>query len=662
MDKNTIVGFVLIAAILIGFQLYMSPSEEEIAAQQQYNDSVATAQNLAKEQQLLIDQAYADSVGQVEKAYADSIRLADQAKLDSLNAINPALADSLLAAREAEKAARMQAAKATKNAQFGRFSMSGGSTPQYYTIENDEFIATVSSTGGKIVALELKNFKTYDSAALFLWKEEHAKFGFEFAEGGNKYNTSDLYFATDGGNIKVTGEEEKSLVMRLYEDDSRNNYVEYTYTIKGNSPHLSFDFAINGLPDLVPASNPQLALNWEIRGLKKEKSLSAERRYSTVMYRYFDEKRDYIWEGRDDEAEMEQKTRWIDFKQNFFSAFLVNETGFSDNGSKVWTTTFQESDEYLLGYGADMRIDVQDRSRPAAHLEFLFIENSLEKLGSYERDYEEVVDLGWAIFGWVNRFLVIPIFNLLQSTGMAYGIIILLLTIFIKIILFPLMYRNYKSSAKMRVLRPEINAINEKFPDKADAMKRQQGTMELYRKTGVNPFSGCVPMLIQMPILYAMFRFFPAAIELRGESFLWADDLSGYDSIIDLGFEIPFYGDHVSLFTLMMAASTLIYTRMNSANMSMPSQPGMPNMKVMMYIFPFMMIFFFNSFSSALSYYYFLSNVISITQIWAVKRFMIDEDKIREKIDENKKKPKKKSRFQERLEEVQRQRATANKK
>ena len=348
------------------------------------------------------------------------------------------------------------------------------------------------------------------------------------------------------------------------------------------------------------------------------------------------------------------------FKQHFFSAIVVNKDGFLANKSTL-ATSGTEAEDYVMDYSADLAFKATSNGfSKNGRLEFFFGPNQYHILAKYDRDYDEVIDYGWAIFGTVNRWITIPLFNMMEGWGMSYGLIILLITLIIKMLLLPITYKNYLSSAKMKVLKPEIEAISKKFPDKKDSAKKQQATMALYSQTGVSPLAGCIPMLIQMPILYAMFRFFPSSIELRQESFLWADDLSAYDSIFELGFEIPIYGDHISLFTLLMAASTILYTRMNSGQMSMGgSTPGMPNMKVMMYLFPVMMLFFFNNYSSALSYYYFLANCISMGQMWFVNKYFINEDKIRAKIETNKKKKKKKSKFATRLEEVQKKQRAA---
>ena len=291
-------------------------------------------------------------------------------------------------------------------------------------------------------------------------------------------------------------------------------------------------------------------------------------------------------------------------------------------------------------------------------LSFYFGPNDYELLKSRGAEQEDIINLGWGIFGYVNKIMIIPIFNVIKKMGLSIGLLIILLTLIIRLIVLPLTYKNYKSSAKMRVLKPEIEKINEKYKDgKKDAMKKQQETMALYKSTGVNPMAGCLPMIIQMPILFAAFRFFPASLDLRQKSFLWAEDLSAYDSIYAWsGFEIPFYGNHISLLTILMCISTLFYTRMNNNSMAQPSQPGMPNMKVMMYIFPFMMLFFFNNFASGLSLYYLAGNLISMGLMFTIKKYMVDEDKIRLQLDSNKLKPKKKSKFQQRLEDAAKQR------
>jgi YidC/Oxa1 family membrane protein insertase len=289
---------------------------------------------------------------------------------------------------------------------------------------------------------------------------------------------------------------------------------------------------------------------------------------------------------------------------------------------------------------------------------FLFVPNDFDLLLSFDRELEDIINLGWDILTWISRFLINPIFSFLMTSGLSIGLIIIILTIIVKLIIMPLTYKNYMSTAKTKVIKPEITKINSKYEGKTDrnaAMKKQQETMALYKQTGVNPMAGCIPMIIQAPILFAVFKYFPASLDLRHKGFLWAEDLSSYDSVLDFGFSIPVYGDHISLFAILMAASTLVYTITNSSQMAQPTQPGMPNMKVIMYMMPIFLLFVFNSYSSGLSFYYFCGNLMNIGIMWGIKNYLIDEDKIRLKIESNKKKKKKKSRFQQRLEEVSKQ-------
>jgi YidC/Oxa1 family membrane protein insertase len=362
--------------------------------------------------------------------------------------------------------------------------------------------------------------------------------------------------------------------------------------------------------------------------------------------------RDYLSNTKDEEKDLDGRTNWVAFKQDFFSVALVSDAGFASSGSEIGITAMTDS-VHNKRYLAKLAFEAE----PAANVSLpmrLYLGpnhyNTLRRTGIPQ--FDRIIDLGWGIFGWMNRFLVIPIFNFLGRFHLSYGIIILVLTIAIKLLLMPLTYRNQRSSARMKALRPEMDAINEKFKD-GDPLKKQQATMDLYRKAGVNPAAGCVPMLIQLPVLYAMFRFFPASIELRQQKFLWADDLSSFDSVLQLPFTIPAYGDHVSLFTLLMCISTIVYSVINQKQM--PAQQGMPSMKLMIYLFPIMMLFFMNNFSSGLSYYYLLANLISILQMTVLSRWFIDEKKMRAELLENMKKPRKKSRWQQRLEELQKQ-------
>jgi len=384
---------------------------------------------------------------------------------------------------------------------------------------------------------------------------------------------------------------------------------------------------------------------WNAVGQRNEKGLAWERQHSAIYYLELGEERDYLSDGQEDDEVLEESLSWLSFKQNYFSALVSSPQPFAP-GAKLANVMPADDTTYVMGYAAELPYDGQP-------LHFYFGPNdlaSLETTGLTE--VGRIIDYGWWIFGWVNRNIILPVYGFIAQYIGNLGLIVLILTLVIKSVLFPITWKNFMSSAKMRLLRPELDVINEKHKD--DAMQRQQETMELYRKTGVNPMAGCLPALLQMPILYAMFRFFPSNIDMRGQSFLWADDLGAYDSILTLPFNIPFYGAHVSGFTILMAASMFAYMRMTMANQSMPTQPGMPDMKTIQNIMPFTMLFFFNGFASGLSLYYFTANVVSIGQMVAIKRFFIDEDKIKAKIEDNKSKAKDRTKpsFMERLQEA----------
>ncbi|MBM3428262.1 MAG: membrane protein insertase YidC, partial [Bacteroidetes bacterium] len=375
----------------------------------------------------------------------------------------------------------------------------------------------------------------------------------------------------------------------------------------------------------------------------------AERSRSSVFFTEMDKDRDYLSETGGDEKMVENRLNWAAFKQNYFSAAVISPNGFLEN-AKLNVLTPEEDTIHTKVYRAELPIDL---STGQAQLNFFFGPNEQSLLSATEvHEFDHIIDYGWGIIGWVNTYAVRPLFWFLSSWIGSFGIIILIVTLIIKMVLFPITWKNLLNGAKMRAIKPEIDELNKKYEGK-DPMEKQTATMALYRQTGVNPFAGCIPVLIQMPVLYAMFRFFPAEIALRGQSFLWAEDLAAYDSILNLPFDIPFYGNHVSLFTLLMTASTFVYTRMSMSSQPTMTQPGMPNMNVMMNLFTFMMLFFFNSMPSGLTMYYFVANVMSIGQMWAIRKYFINEDEIRSKIEDNKKKPNKKSSFQQRLEEMQ---------
>lgn len=622
MDKNSVIGLVLIGLLLVAYSIYQRPSDEQIAEQRRIQDSITAVQ------------------AQIE---ADkTVNSFKNTQTDSSGALLSSSDDSLATAVKNE-ALRLK---------YGVLAASSEGNVSDVEITTDLLKITFSNKGGIPIRAELNGYRTYDSLPLILFDENTSNLGIEFTYPSlGNFNTSDFYFKSNAENGNLSGEDVKVLVYELSLGDGRK--IENRYTIKGNSYDIGVETNLLDAGGVV--TSPKIV--WEMSSYQNEKGIDMERNNSTFFFKEVDRSRDYLSETSDDSEVIDKhKLQWLAFKQNFFSAILIGNNPFG-KGSTLESYPYPEENDSLSQYYKAI-IPLESSGSGTIFSAQLFLgPNDYKTLKPYGMELDKVINLGWGIFGWVNKYLVIPIFDWLGSTGLSYGIIILILTLIIKVILTPLTWKNYLSSAKMRVLKPEIDELNEKHKD-ADPMKKQQATMELYRKTGVSPFAGCIPMLIQMPILYAMFRFFPSSIQLRHESFLWADDLSSYDSIASLPFHIPAYGDHVSLFTILMCLSTLVYTIYNSSNMPTQTQPGMPNMKVIMYIFPFLMLFFFNGFASGLSYYYFLANVISILQMIVIKNFFIDEDKIKMQIAENKQKKgvKGKSKFQQKLEEMAKQR------
>jgi YidC/Oxa1 family membrane protein insertase len=429
--------------------------------------------------------------------------------------------------------------------------------------------------------------------------------------------------------------------------------IGYTYKLKDGKYDIDYDVYFDGFND---DQVEKMRFKADFQLLATEKHLPNEQRNSVVFFQYEEDSYDYIWNT--DDLEFEENIEWISFKQSFFATIISNKTNFSADNSTIKIEDFdnEEQTRYTKHYVADVALGAT-KAENVVELNWYMGPVDYDILASYDNGTEDIVELGPGLFRWINKYALRPLFAGMIGWGIGVGIAILLLTIIVKLVLSPVNYKMYKSSAMMKVLKPEIEKITAKFPKKEDAMKKQQATMALYRETGVSPLAGCVPMLIQMPILFAIFRLFPASIELRQRAFLWAEDLSSFDSPIQLGFEIPFYGSHVSIFTLLMAITTLLYTHFNSGNMQQPSQPGMPNMKYIMYFFPIMMIFFFNSYSSGLSFYYFISTLMTIGIMFGIKKFLIDDEKLLAKIEAKKadpsKKGKGKSKFQQRLEEAQ---------
>ena len=602
MDRNSITGVILIVLIVIGYNALFPPViEVEVETSENNNTNV------------IIEEA------NVNEETNTSI-VSDTTELNDLH-----------------------------QRTYGVFAPSAQGSDEDILIENDVLKLSISPKGGRIVSAILKDYQTSDSLPLNLINRDSSAFNITFFSEGNRIiNTQDLYF-------KSVDKSDRSVAMRMMA--SNGGYLEYVYQLNDGDYMMDFNVNTVGLEKIIPSNRNDLELKWSINLPSTEKSIENERMYSTVYFKYLNDEVDYLSETKDDEESLEGKTQWIGLKHQFFSSVLVNNDGF-EKPTSVKTTTRESSTDFVKNLEVETQLPYNHNFRESIPLKLYLGPNHYETLSTYNMDLERMIPLGWGIFRWVNKYAVIPIFNWLDDSITNYGIIILIMTFIIKMALAPFTLKAYKSQAKMKVLKPEIDKINEKQKDK-DPMKAQQATMALYKKAGVNPLGGCVPMLLQMPILFALFRFFPASIELRQKSFLWATDLSTYDSVLDLPFEIPFYGDHVSLFTLLMTISTLLYTRMNSQM----SGPQMAQIKWMMYLMPIMFLGFFNNYAAGLSYYYFLANMVTFGQQFIMRKYFIDEAAILTQIENNKKRPVKKSKFQKRLEDMaKRQQEAANKK
>jgi len=628
MDKNTFTGLLLIVGIFVLFTYINAPTDEEIAEQRRVHDSLEQVQRNLPE---AIEEQGSRTIE--NKEVGEEVQLKDGEKTP----------DSL----ENQRLKQL----------YGSFSTAAQKEPKQFRVETDLMWIDFSTKGGKILKVTLKDYQTYDGRELVLF-DSTSSYNLNFFTRDNLNLYSDeLVFETEAEPFQLSGSDERKVSFTL--NAGNDQYLEYIYTIQGDDYLIDYHVNLVNMDQLIDMRSGEIYFNWKVNAPNQEKSLKAQRDASTIFFKYKNEDVDDLGLGLEETQELEASAKWVSLKQQYFNTTVIADDYFDKSKAFFKMETDEASTNYVKQLSTSLTFEVGGGSIEKLGMAFYFGPNKYNILKKHGHDLEEIIDLGWGIFGWVNQFAVIPVFNFLDSFHLNYGIIILILTILLKLVLSPITYKTYLSGAKMRVLKPEITEINEKYKD--DAMKKQQATMALYRQTGVNPLSGCIPLLIQMPILFAMFRFFPASIELRQESFLWADDLSTYDSIYDFpaGFSIPFYGDHISLFTLLMAASIMVYTKFNS-QMSMGAAtegPMAAQMKIMMYLMPVMMLFFFNSYSAGLSYYYFLANVISIGQTFLIRKVFINEDAIRAKIEKNKKRPKanKKSGFQKRLEEMAKQ-------
>lgn len=620
MDRNSIIGLLLIGAIMIGATLFNKTDSDT------------------------------DIKKKTETLKKDSVTVA--AKTNSTNKINsqPKFEiDSL--SKEKNDSIFNEKLKL----EFGDFALSAQSdSVKDISFETELFKGKIGCKGGTINNLVLNQYKTWELNPLSLLFKDSTNLNFTIPNGNIQVRSSDLYFKSldKKSQYIVKGTDSLSFIIRA--EGTNNKTIDYKYTLYGNSYKIGFSVI---LPS--ETSNKNISVNWNQLSPRLEKNHQNEQNSSTIYYKDSENEVDKINPLASEKYTTEKALSWIGFKQQFFTSVLISESAIQTGA--ILETRASSSDSLNKYMQADFNIAVEPNSKNSLNFQFYFGPTHYATLNKVGFDLQKQIPLGWGIFGWVNKLIVIPAFNFLGQFNLGYGLVILLLTLYIKILLLAFQFKSYISQAKMRVLKPEMDELNEKYKDD-DPLKKQQAVMELYRSAGVNPLGGCLPMLFQIPILFALFNFFPNAIELRQESFLWAEDLSTYDSIITLPFEIPFYGTHVSLFALLMTVSTIIYTRMNN-QLSAGSSQMMPQLKWMMYLMPVIFLFVLNSYAAGLNYYYFLANIITFAQQFAFRKF-VDDDKIHAKIQENKKKPKKSNTgsFQQRLEEMAKTRAEKNKK
>ena len=602
MNKNTIIGFLLIGVIMFGFTWYQS---------RQYQDQMEAQEQL-------------DSIARVEQMAAmamDSVKKAQGIveETDVKVSVIPTYKDSLLTS------ARMAEASV-------------------YRLANEKIEIEFTSRGAQPYSVKLNDYKSYDSTDLYLIRPDMSRYDIKLYAGEN-INTKDF-------NFEVVEHSDSVLVMRL--PFSNGGFIQQRYALAADSYSLYNELSLVGMEGVIPHNVSMLDIDWNVVIPRLEKGYRYEKQYSMLDY-YFtgDKKPEQIARGKDDNERVDTKVKWFAFQQQFFSAIMTAANEFASADFAVKFFNEDDPTKNLMACSAKLRSDFNIASGDVVlPYEFYFGPNDYSILKDYGQKYEKIIPLGGWLVGWISRFVIIPCFNFLGKFISNYGLIILLMTIIIRIVISPLTIKSYKSSAKMQVLKPEIDQLNKKYPNEKDAMKKQQAMMELYRKAGISPMGGCLPMLLQMPILFAMFRFFPACIDLRQQKFLWADDLSAYDSIWNFGVNIPLLGDHLSLFALLMAVTMFFYSKMTSSQMS--DDPNMAGMKFMsVWLMPIMMFFICNNLSSALSYYYLLSNIFTMAQTWYIRKFVVTEDRVRAEMVANANKPKQKSKWQQRLEEAQ---------
>ncbi len=620
MDKKSLIGLVLMGVLLVAYSIFTKPSKEAMERNQRYNDSISRVEaqkNFESQQKKSLN----DSTAQITAA----------ATPEELNQI--------------------------KVNQLGAFADASTGEEKFFFLENKKIKVKFTSKGGRPYSAELKDYKTFEEKPVLLFDGETTHFSLQFFTQNKAIATQNLYFLPQTQEISQDAQSgTKTLVMRL--PAGEGSWIDFVYTLEPDSYKLSYTIRMQGMDKVLGKNTSMIDLDWLMDIRQQEKWKKGDAQYATVQYKFYQSEAGKLKPSTIKAASTENlttKVEWIGFKQQFFSTVLMANNYMTS--ARISSVTPEEDAVPIKTFSAEISLPFEGKSQEDIGLTFYFVPNHYKTLKAEGHDLTNLVDLGWKFISWINKWFVINIFHWLEGVIGNYGIIIIILTIFFKLLVFPLSYKSFISGAKMKVLKPQIDEINKKFgADKA--MEKQQATMALYKKAGVNPLGGCLPTLLQMPIWIALFRFFPSSIELRHQPFLWASDLSTYDSILNLPFTIPGYGAHISLFTLLMAASMLVTTKM-SMDQTQTAQP-VPGMKVMMYMMPVMMLFWFNSYAAGLSVYYFFSNVFSYLQQMIVKR-SIDEEKILNKLKENQKKTVKKSKFQERLDQLAKERGIQTK-
>ncbi len=592
MDKNTLVGFVLIGAVLIGFTYLSRPNQEQQIAQKRYQDSI----------QVVAQKGAANKAG-------SATALTDTTTIDAAQVVDST----------------------------GLFFNATKGNENFTTIENDLVKLTFTNKGGRVYSALLKKYNGQDKKPLVLFDKNDVDMNFFFYNKKEEIQTKNFYFQT-------VSKSDTSLTMRLAANDS--SYIDFTYTVHKGNYMVDFSVKATGMENKLSATTNYMDIEWKQKARQVERGYKYENRYAEIMYKYDGADTDHLSESKNDASSITGRLSWIGYKNQYFSSVFIADQKFEKNALK--STMETEGSGYLKDYSAEMSTFFDSKGIQPTTMHFFFGPNHYKTLKAFDAHIDDsqklhldqLVPLGWSFLRWINIIFTINLFDWLSSLGLSMGLVILFMTIIVKILIFYFTYKSYISSARMRVLKPQIDVIGKKYPKKEDAMKKQQETMALYSKYGVSPMSGCLPMILQMPILFALFMFVPSAIELRQQSFLWADDLSTYDAFFTWSTHIPFLGNHISLFCLLMSAANILNTKFTMSQQD-TGQQQMPGMKAMMYVMPIMFIFILNDYAAGLNYYYFISTLISILTMIALRKFT-NEDKLLAKLETNKNNPKKK--------------------